>query len=127
MAGLYPGVKIDLRHYPQERDKPIYPIGAHPDCRGTTSEMLPVREVAMMILMDRLTDKPNWQEKVFDEEVVSKWRSEAMEQPEDDLYAQITEGKTMRKIPMPRRVRIVEEDVFDFACLPFSALHHSSN
>ena len=33
---------------------------------GSRSEVLAVKEVAVMILMDTLTDKPDWHKKVFD-------------------------------------------------------------
>ncbi|KAK6084500.1 hypothetical protein SCUP234_03289 [Seiridium cupressi] len=52
----YPGLGLPLRHNRQE-DYEHYPIGAHGSCRGADSDMLPVREVAMMSIMDRLTDK----------------------------------------------------------------------
>lgn len=38
-----------------------------------------VRERTMMALMERITDKPEWERKVFDEGIVEKWRVEAME------------------------------------------------
>ena len=57
----------------------------------------------MMKLMDKLTDKSDWHKKVYDEEIVAKWRKEAMEQPEDALYRQITEGRMMEEIPQPAR------------------------
>jgi hypothetical protein len=40
--------------------------------------MLPIREIAMMSIMDKLTDKEKWHEKVFDDTIVSKWREEAL-------------------------------------------------
>lgn len=33
----------------------------------------------MMSIIDRLTDKPDWEKKVFDEEIVAKWMKETME------------------------------------------------
>ncbi|KAK3690210.1 hypothetical protein B0T22DRAFT_499692 [Podospora appendiculata] len=113
-----PGVDIDLRHYPQSYRKgaeQMYPIGAHHNCWGSNSAVLPIREVAMMMIMTQLTDKPNWHEKVFNDEIVAKWRKEAMEQSEDDLYSQITEGKdTKRSCPKPARTRIVSEKAFGY-------------
>lgn len=113
MSHEYPGVNVDLRHYPE--DKPKYPIGAHGNCSGATSELLPVREVFMMVLMDRLSDKVDWHKKVFDEEIVAKWRKEAQEQPEDKLFSQLVEGKSGDKVSMPR-ARIISEAAFDFVC-----------
>jgi hypothetical protein len=114
MSHNYPGINLDLRHYPK-RGETIYPIGAHHNCAGADSELLPVREVFMMMLMDRLTDKVDWHKKVLDEEIVAKWRKEALEQPEDELYLHITEDKTLEKIPKPRG-RIISEAAFDYVC-----------
>ncbi|TKY89768.1 hypothetical protein EX895_001065 [Sporisorium graminicola] len=41
---------------------------------------LTVREVAMLAVMDALTDKPNWQLKIHDPEIVARWRVEATQQ-----------------------------------------------
>lgn len=38
----------------------------------------------MMAIMDRLTDKPEWQRKVFDSEIVAKWKAEAMAIPDSE-------------------------------------------
>jgi len=64
----------------------MYPTGIHYNCWGADSEMLTVGEVAMMLVMDRLTDKPDWHIKVFDDEIAQKWRQEALAWPEDDLW-----------------------------------------
>ncbi|CAK9780255.1 hypothetical protein CC85DRAFT_283331 [Cutaneotrichosporon oleaginosum] len=40
-----------------------------------------MRERAMMRVIDLLTDKPNWEEKVADETIVAKWRAEALALP----------------------------------------------
>ncbi|OQO14742.1 hypothetical protein B0A48_00124 [Cryoendolithus antarcticus] len=44
-------------------------------------DRLVVREVAMLAVMDAITDKDSWTDKVFDETVVAKWRVEAMAMP----------------------------------------------
>lgn len=49
--------------------------------------MLPVREVAMMGIMDTLTDKDDWHKKIFIESIIEKWREEAMAIPDEDLMA----------------------------------------
>lgn len=36
----------------------------------------------MMDVMEKLTDKVNWHQKVFDEDIVSKWREEALAIPD---------------------------------------------
>ncbi|KAJ8131740.1 hypothetical protein O1611_g1883 [Lasiodiplodia mahajangana] len=39
---------------------------------------LKLREIRMMEFMNQITDKPEWERKVFDEEIVKAWREEAM-------------------------------------------------
>ncbi|KAF8623010.1 hypothetical protein AX15_006568, partial [Amanita polypyramis BW_CC] len=39
-----------------------------------------LREFAMMGLMNQLTDKPDWNKKVFDDEIANKWKQEALSQ-----------------------------------------------
>ncbi|KAJ4303127.1 hypothetical protein N0V90_002019 [Kalmusia sp. IMI 367209] len=41
-----------------------------------------MREVAMMKLMDAITDKPDWNKKIFNEDILSKWREEARALPD---------------------------------------------
>ncbi|KAH8886347.1 hypothetical protein GQ53DRAFT_727710 [Thozetella sp. PMI_491] len=87
----YPGAGFSVRHWNYHDRK--YPIGAHYNCSGTSSDLLAIREVAMMALVDKLTDKSNWQEKVYDDTIVAKWREEAMEPSKYSLYSQATLDK----------------------------------
>lgn len=89
----YPGLGLDLRFAPKD-NRGFYPIGAHGSCRASGSDPVPVRELAMMSVMDRLTDKPDWHKKVFDEEIVSKWRKEAMTIPDEQFHVLATRGKS---------------------------------
>lgn len=89
----YPGLGRPLRHYPSRIHWHAYPVGHDEYCYDNTSELLPVREVAMMIIIDRLTDKPEWEKKVFSEDVVAKWRTEALHYPDDLLWRQASNGK----------------------------------
>ncbi|OCL02456.1 hypothetical protein AOQ84DRAFT_182162 [Glonium stellatum] len=41
-------------------------------------DLLTVRERSMMAMMNQITDKPEWRRKVFDEEIISKWRNEVV-------------------------------------------------
>ncbi|KAK7428198.1 hypothetical protein QQZ08_005264 [Neonectria magnoliae] len=90
----YPGFGLDLRYHDQfQSSQRLYPIGVHTNCYGAKSEMLLVREVAMMIVMDRLSDKPDWHLKVFDDAIVKKWTEEALALPVEDMYDEIVRGK----------------------------------
>ncbi|KAL2131093.1 hypothetical protein VTI74DRAFT_5567 [Chaetomium olivicolor] len=112
----YPGVTLPLRHLRQAGKAGIdfYRHGSFEGVKGAQSEMLQVREVAMMILMDRLSDKPNWHEKVFNDDIVAKWREEALTQNEEALYLEILGEKDPKHTPLPQRVRIMNEACFDY-------------
>ncbi len=103
----YPGVDLPLRHLGEDNPRE----GLYERIEESESELLHVREVAMMLLMDRLTDKPNWHEKVFDDAIVAKWRTEALTQSEEAVYNEILAGKN---VPMPKRTRIISAEAFDY-------------
>lgn len=42
---------------------------------------LTVRELSMLRVMDAITDKPDWNKKVFNDDIVKKWRDEALTLP----------------------------------------------
>ncbi|KAL1840395.1 hypothetical protein VTJ49DRAFT_521 [Mycothermus thermophilus] len=112
----YPGAGLPLRfiRFPEDPEVGIdtYRFGSCKGMVGALSELLQVREVFMMILMDRLTEKPNWHEKVFNDEIVAKWRQEAVNMPEEDIYNEIVGPE--RHVPKPVRTRFMTEKVFDY-------------
>lgn len=112
----YPGVNLPLRHLRQNGRAGVdfYRCGSFHGAAGCLSEMIQVREVMMMMLMDDLTDKPNWYEKVFDDTIVAKWRSEATTQSEEDIYQEIVDGKRYRTTELPTRARFMNEEAFDY-------------
>lgn len=99
----------------------------------------------MTLLMDRLTDKPGWHEKVFDEEIVAKWKQEALRAPEDDIWNSIITDQILQNLEemrqvlargdpeeiedypwdwayhpqKPARQRIISEQAFDYVCILF--------
>lgn len=99
----YPGLGLPVR----ERESNYkaeglhYPIGAHANCRGSTTAPLPVREVAMMSIMETLTDKDDWHKKVFDEEIVAKWREEALGIPDGYFWNLVEADEDRRKHAHP--------------------------
>jgi len=48
---------------------------------GWSSAGVTLREKRMMDFIDKITDKPGWDTKIFDDEIVKKWFSEAHELP----------------------------------------------
>lgn len=85
----YPGLGLPLRYNPH--DHPYYPNSA--SRYGSKAELIFVRELAMMDVMDKLTDKPDWSKKVFDDAIVEKWEKEALAIPDDTFYILATTGK----------------------------------
>lgn len=73
----YPGLGLPLRH--DDHHGEFYPIGAHRNNPSSSSALLFVRELAMMNIMEKITDKPDWKKKVFDEEIAKRWEEEALE------------------------------------------------
>jgi hypothetical protein len=86
----YPGLGLPLR---DELQNEYFPIGAHGGCYDAESSPLTVREVAMMNVMEALTDKIDWHQKVNDESIVSKWRSEARAIPNTHWLELATSAK----------------------------------
>lgn len=98
---------------PAQEGRPYYPYGDDLKEEKALSPMLQIREVAMMMIMDKITDKPRWQQKVFNDDIVEKWRKECMGRSEEGLFARIMQGKEQDQIPMPR-CRIVTGDMFAY-------------
>ncbi|CZS83052.1 unnamed protein product [Fusarium graminearum] len=84
-AHQYLGLGLDLRYHDQcERAEETYPIGIHPNCFGSDSEML-------LIVMNQLTEKPDWHIKVFDDTISEKWIQEGLALPVEPLYDDIVD------------------------------------
>ena len=103
----YPGLGLPLRHYGRGNSD-SYPIGAHTNCYGSASDIISVREIAMMDVMEKLTDKKDWNKKVFDDVIVDKWRNEALTIPDKHFWDLATRAK--------RQIWFQENDEFELAC-----------
>ncbi|CAH0050977.1 unnamed protein product [Clonostachys solani] len=115
-SNSYPGLGKDLRCLADPWDKKdYYPLGIHPNYPGSKSEMLFVREVAMMIVMDRLSDKPDFHRKVFDDAIVAKWVDEALAIPDNSLWDEIVLGNDG---PDGHRVKRLK-NILDKDCLKY--------
>ncbi|KAG5744564.1 hypothetical protein H9Q69_011576 [Fusarium xylarioides] len=90
-VGCYPGLGMNLRYHNYHHEGEIYPTAIHYNSVGAESDMLLVREAAMMIVMNQLTDKPDWHVKVFDEIIAEKWIQESLALPVDPLYDEIVQ------------------------------------
>ena len=69
-AKKFPGFGLPVDH---EVDSPL-PTALD---RRWTSDGVTVREQRMMDFIGKILDKPDWDTKVFDDEIVARWRSEA--------------------------------------------------
>ncbi|KAF2746622.1 hypothetical protein M011DRAFT_526736 [Sporormia fimetaria CBS 119925] len=87
----YPRLGLDLRHNAFE--KRFFPSGAHQGCSSSKSGLLPVRELAMLSSMESLTETEDWDTKIFDEDIVSKWREETLAILDERLWALSLEAK----------------------------------
>ncbi|VUC30769.1 unnamed protein product [Clonostachys rosea] len=114
-SNSYPGLGKDLRYFAQTYDeKEFYPMGIHPNCFGSNSEMLYVREVAMMIVMDRLSDKPDFHRKVFDDTIVAKWIDEALAIPDKTFWDEIVLGNGPDRYSPKRLKNILDKECLDY-------------
>lgn len=86
----YPGWGIEQEWYDYDGSgHEDYPAAIYQNLGGSFSDMICVREVAMMLAMDRLFDKPDWHIHVFDDDIAAKWRDEIMAWPDVDLWNRI--------------------------------------
>ena len=67
---VLPGFGLPVNYRPD-----AYFQNAVLDWSGT---ILTVRELNMMAIVDKITDKPDWDKKVFDDIILQKWRQEAL-------------------------------------------------
>lgn len=75
----FPGLGLPIDH--EGKGLTTFPlaIGGRP----WTSNGVTLRERRMLNFINQITDKPDWEVKVFDEEIVSRWRTEADVRPEE--------------------------------------------
>jgi hypothetical protein len=110
----YPGLGLPLRKF-DWRGYHYYPSGAHASCYGNESELVSVRELAMMDVMEKLTDKQNWFQKVFDEDIVAKWRKEALTVP-DGYYWDLSNNAKRQWWPNDDEPPVFRDGSYNFEC-----------
>ncbi|KAK4451303.1 hypothetical protein QBC34DRAFT_436837 [Podospora aff. communis PSN243] len=86
----YPGWNRTLYwQYEQDDDhdrEGKYLSGFRTDYWSTNSDMILVREVAMMQVMELITDKPNWHVDIFDDAIAAQWGKEALQVPNNHYW-----------------------------------------
>ena len=81
-----PGFGLPVDHMPNWRER--FP---HAIADDQTTKAVTFRERRMLKFINQITDKPEWNRKVFDESIVSKWREEASEELEDETDVILSE------------------------------------
>ncbi|KLJ06354.1 hypothetical protein EMPG_09274 [Blastomyces silverae] len=52
---------------------------------GAARRLIPLREIVMLRVMNSITDKPGWENKVFDTVITTKWKEEVMGREDIDF------------------------------------------
>ncbi len=77
-AKQFPGLGLPIDH--EGKGLATFPLAVGD--RPWTSNGVTLREQRMLDFVSQITDKPDWEVKVFDEDIVSRWRAEADVRPE---------------------------------------------
>lgn len=92
-----PGLNLPLNFIPppvsvlSDRQRQFYPLFrtalSQTDLQDgwVSQRMIPTRELTMLHIMDALTDKPGWEEKIFNDDISEKWKKEAMSTKDRDV------------------------------------------
>lgn len=94
----FPGFGLGVEYQPSQ----CFPLAVD---QSWQSYGVSLREQRMLEFIDKITDKPSWEEKVFDEEIVAKWRKEADVRPEG-LGGDV----------------LLSQEMFDFVCCPTASV-----
>jgi hypothetical protein len=89
-----PGYGLPVQEMTVNRD-PKGPKIRHPISDGVSSDPVTVRELRMLQFMDQITDKPDWEKKVFDETILAKWKDEAGQEVDVDGAADVMLSERM--------------------------------
>ncbi|KAJ5633842.1 hypothetical protein N7528_001684 [Penicillium herquei] len=82
-SGL-PGFTLPLNYTPKIEHHIFPQVPLFPHALDHITEAVNVhREILMMRIMNTITDKPAWDRKVFDEEILAKWRNEISQTGQD--------------------------------------------
>ncbi|KAI9742088.1 MAG: hypothetical protein M1834_000478 [Cirrosporium novae-zelandiae] len=87
MADHLPGFGMPLNYLPTMPDNsPLvepFDMFHHTLIDLYSARLRTVRERTMVALMNHLTDKPDWDRKIFEDAIVSKWKQESSSQTQD--------------------------------------------
>lgn len=106
-----PGFGLPVNYRP----KKCFPTAVL-DWSGT---ILTVRELKMMAIMNKTTNKPDWDQKVFDDTIAHKWRQEALA-TEGTTYGRVREDARLGGYHFILRHCFLQETCQSLCCSPFS-------
>ncbi|RAL15816.1 DUF4246 domain-containing protein [Aspergillus homomorphus CBS 101889] len=91
---MLPGFNLPLNHTRQGKyswDRTTLPNALDPQdiYHGYIGNLLVHREIIMLQIMNTISEKPDWDRKVFDDEITAKWRKEISESGQDVTPAMI--------------------------------------
>lgn len=78
---VLPGFGRPLDDYPsafESKETRIRPRFPHAIADGIIHQPISRREFRMLLFINQITDKPEWERKVFDDAIVERWRREAV-------------------------------------------------
>lgn len=94
-----PGFGLPVDHMPKwSREETITQRYPHAIADFYASDGVTVRERRMLEFINQISDKPEWERKVLDEEIVAKWRAEGCVRSEE------------------LKDEILSEKMFDYVC-----------
>ena len=99
------------------------PVNYRPDkhfpnaIQDWAGSILTLRELDMMAIMNDITDKPNWDIKVFDDSVVQKWRQEALANEYVDVSEKMLDWVRTKYLQEITLYRNVHGGLFDASTL----------
>ncbi|CAK9780328.1 unnamed protein product [Cutaneotrichosporon oleaginosum] len=83
----------DVAKYAEQRPRGMFPLGV--DDEEWRSNTITVRERAMLMFINSVTDKPEWARKVHDETIVAKWKAELADMVAKAGNTRVSEGGSL--------------------------------
>ncbi|RXW19965.1 hypothetical protein EST38_g5885 [Candolleomyces aberdarensis] len=75
----------------EDRAEPFPKALVQNESNSGVLEPITLRELTMLRLMNKITDKPDWTTKVFDETFIAKWKDESVNLPDSSPPTQMSE------------------------------------
>lgn len=89
------GVRLsEMPPWPRDENSNNFPNERFPNAIVDffATEGVTIREIRMLNFINQITDKRNWQTKVFDNAIVENWRDEACSHKSTTMISPVTEA-----------------------------------